>query len=226
LHLVIFLLLRHRPTAAGDELDAMDDATPHDSDHDHNHPQDNPQVQVYRTFEGTDTTPGHTTAAAAAPPATPSNGLAGAVTNRLAKLGGLLVPHVPEQQQQGRRWLQGWELGPGAAPAKGKDDEDGTDMLLFSDDYDEFEYDFEASSSSDDEGADDDESAGWEGDSAGEEEGEEEDIEDVGFGGLGEGGVLGGGGQEGLAAALWQQQQQQRLQEGDDEADDMDVDDD
>lgn len=200
--------------AAGVELDAMDDTAPR-GHHDEPH---NPQVQVYRTSEGTDTTTGDTTdLAAAAAPATPNNAYVGGVSHRLAKLGGLLLPHV--QQQGGRRWLPGWELGPSAAPAKGKDDEAGTDMLLFSDEYDEYEYDFEASSSDEgdeeEEGFELDESAGWLG---GEEEEEEEEagFKEGGFGGAEEGGDL--------VAALWRQQQE-RLHDGDDdEADDMDID--
>ncbi|WIA17097.1 hypothetical protein OEZ85_013995 [Tetradesmus obliquus] len=188
--------------AAGDELDAMDDTAPRD------HAAHDPQVQVYRIFEGTDTTPGDTADLAA---------YFGGVSNRLAKLGGLLLPHV--QQQGGRRWLPGWELGPSAAPAKGKDDEAGTDMLLFSDEYDEYEYDFEASSSDeandDEEGYELDESAGWQG------EEEEEEEEEAGFE---EGGFAGAEGEGDLVAALWRQQQE-RLHEGDDDAaDDMDID--
>ncbi|KAF6255144.1 hypothetical protein COO60DRAFT_1702968 [Scenedesmus sp. NREL 46B-D3] len=143
----------------GAELDAMDDGG----------------VQIGGTAEGSGTT--HSTSAAAgyaaATPATPSPFAA----LSLPKLGALLLPHVA---QQGRRWQQGWALGPTEAPRKGKDDEDGTDMLLFSDEYDEFEYDFDASSSDDDE--DEDESGSWEADS-----GEEEDEEGFGAGGVGKG---------------------------------------
>eukprot|EP00882_Tetradesmus_deserticola_P000266 GHRQ01000293.1.p1 GENE.GHRQ01000293.1~~GHRQ01000293.1.p1 ORF type:complete len:683 (+),score=280.20 GHRQ01000293.1:407-2455(+) len=119
---------------------------------------DDGEVQI----EGTGTT--HSNSAAAAAPVTPT-AFAGL---SLPKLGALLFPHVQQQQQQG------WALGP-AAPVKGKDDEDGTDLLLFSDEYDEYEYDFEASSSDDDEGGD--ESAEWEADSGEEEADDDEDFE-------------------------------------------------
>jgi hypothetical protein len=180
---------------------------------------DDGEIQINHTAEGTATTHDHTDAAS--PPAAP-NPFAGL---SLRKLGALLIPHVPHQQQQQQ---QGWELGPNKAPRKGKDDEGGTDMLLFSDDYDEFEYDYDASSSSDDE--DDDESAGWEGES--DDEDDEEGFEPEGFGsvegfGLGEGfeGFAGGPSEE----ELWQQRQQalllqqQQQQQG---ADDMDIDED
>jgi hypothetical protein len=178
------LLLRVHSTVAGDELDAMDDG----------------EIQINHTAEGTATTHDHTAAAspAVAAPATP-NPFAGW---SLRKLGALLFPHVPHQQQQ----QQGWELGPSSPPQKGKDDEGGTDMLLFSDNYDEFDYDYDASSSSDDE--DDDESAEWEVDS-GEEE--EEGFEPEGLGpaeGFDQGEGLDGGPSE---DDLWQQRQQALL---------------
>jgi hypothetical protein len=197
-------LLLLYPTVARDELDAMDDG----------------EIQINHTAEGTAATHGHTAAAspAAGAPVTP-NRFAGLP---LRKLGALLIPHVPHLQQQ----QQGWELGPSSPPQKGKDDEGGTDMLLFSDDYAEFEYDYDASKSSDDE--DDAESAEWEG---------EDDEEDEGFEGEGFGSAEGFDQEEeeGLVGGLsedelWQQRDQalllpvlqQQQQQG---GDDMDIDD-